>query len=193
MPKEPFLLVSLKEDQAKKLAQIVSNDTSRKILDFLANRKDATETQIANELELPISTIHYNLQQLVKGKLVSIEEFHYSAKGKEVNHYKLANKFIIIAPQSTFGFKQKLRSILPAFILALASTAVIRLVTKPVQLFQEAAPLAAQAEAKIAESAALQIAPPPSEPNTALWFLFGAVLTVALYFIFEYISYLRQK
>jgi DNA-binding transcriptional ArsR family regulator len=61
MASEKFLLVSLKEDEAKKLAQVISNDTSRKILDFLASRKDATETEIATHLEMPLSTTHYNL------------------------------------------------------------------------------------------------------------------------------------
>jgi len=35
---EKFLLVSLNEDKAKKLAQIISNDTCRKIIDFLAEK-----------------------------------------------------------------------------------------------------------------------------------------------------------
>ena len=35
MAKRSFLLVSLKERKAKKLAQVISNETSRKILDYL--------------------------------------------------------------------------------------------------------------------------------------------------------------
>ena len=89
MAKENFLLVSLKESEAKKLAQVISNDTSRKILDFLAGIKDATETDIAKNLDTPLSTVHYNIQALLKAKLVQADEFHYSEKGKEVNHYSL--------------------------------------------------------------------------------------------------------
>src|SRR3989344_3588410 len=111
MAKEKFLLVSLKEDKAKKLAQVISNDTSRKILDYLAE-KEATESDLAKTLEVPISTIHYNLKALMDAGIIEVEEFHYSQKGKEVNHYKLANKYIIIAPKGTYGIKEKLKSIL---------------------------------------------------------------------------------
>ncbi|MEM4267854.1 MAG: helix-turn-helix domain-containing protein [Candidatus Woesearchaeota archaeon] len=126
MSEENFLLVSLKEDKAKKLAQVISNDTSRKILDFLTKRKDATESEIARQLGLPISTVHYNLQHLHEAKLIQAEEFHYSKKGKEVLHYSLTNKFVVIAPKETPEvFFQKLKEIMPVFIMvALAAIAI---------------------------------------------------------------------
>ena len=99
MAKQSFLLVSLQEDKAKKLAQVVTNDSCRKILDYLAD-KEATETDLAEKLGLPMSTVHYNLSQLVGTGLIIADEFHYSKKGKEISHYKLANKYIIIAPKS---------------------------------------------------------------------------------------------
>lgn len=126
--KETFLLVSLNEDKAKELAQIVSNDTSRKILDFLAEN-EATESEIASAMKVPISTVHYNLQQLMKGGLIVAEEFHYSEKGREVNHYKLANKYIIIAPKSTWGLKEKLRKILPAIGFVALGGAILQFIS----------------------------------------------------------------
>ncbi|MFC1768479.1 ArsR/SmtB family transcription factor [Nanoarchaeota archaeon] len=116
MVKEKFLMLSLKDTQSKKLAQVLSNDTSRQILDYLAE-DEATESELAKILHLPLSTVHYNLQALVDGGLVVCDEFHYSEKGKEIMHYKLANKYIIIAPKTTFGIKEKLKSILPAVLI----------------------------------------------------------------------------
>ena len=107
-----FLLLSLEDSQAKKVANIVSNDSCRKILDYLSER-EATESELAAKLNIPISTVHYNLQQLMDAKLIESEEFHYSPKGREVNHYKLANKYIIITPKKVTGITQKLKSILP--------------------------------------------------------------------------------
>ncbi|MFH1589692.1 MAG: winged helix-turn-helix domain-containing protein [archaeon] len=127
--KESFLLVSLNEDKAKELAQAVSSDTCRKVLNYLADH-DATESEIASTLKMPISTVHYNLQQLMKGGLVVAEEFHYSEKGKEVNHYKLANKYIIIAPKSTWGLKEKLKNILPIGAITLVASFAIAFATK---------------------------------------------------------------
>ena len=118
---ESFMLVSLKEDKAKKLAQVISNDTCRRILDSLSKNK-ATESELSEKLKIPISTVHYNLQQLLKSKLLTADEFHYSKKGKEVIHYSLANKYIIIAPKEDKDFLKKIKDIFPAAIVGFIST-----------------------------------------------------------------------
>lgn len=235
--KEAFVLVSLQEDQAKKLAQVVSNDTCRRVLNHLADR-EATESELAKALDLPISTIHYNLGHLQKGKLVEAEEFHYSEKGKEVLHYRLANKYIIIAPKSTFGLKEKLRNILPVALVTAGVAFVIQIVQKysrtmakfgsaPMQegarvmqaAVPEAAPVIAEKALEVGEEAVAdlaygagaetvnetvdqlvtQVMPPivevVKEPtiwqNPALWFVIGAVSSLALYLLFSYL--LRKK
>lgn len=189
MAEESFLLVSLKEGKSKELAQVISNETSRVILDLLS-KKDATETEISNSLKLPLSTVHYNLQNLLKAELVKIEEFHYSEKGKEINHYKLSNKFIIIAPSMTDSIKEKLKKILPVGLLAIATAGFIQLYSYRYELFMEnAAPLAgaqAQDEAvMLAAKAAPAAQPLQTQPNIALWFLFGALFVIVISFIIE--------
>lgn len=129
MAEESFLLVSLKEGKSKQLAQVISNETSRKILDLLT-KKSYTETEIAKGLQLPISTVHYNIQHLLDTGLVVSEEFHYSEKGKEVNHYKLSNKFIIIAPTISESVKEKLKRILPIGMIAIVAAGFIQLLSK---------------------------------------------------------------
>jgi predicted transcriptional regulator len=66
MADESFLLVNLKEDKSKKLAQVLSNESCRKILEFLTQNKSATETEISEKLNIPLSTVHYNLKHLSK-------------------------------------------------------------------------------------------------------------------------------
>ncbi len=117
---DTFLLVSLDDDKAKRLANVINSDVCRKILDFLAN-KDSTETEISKQLNVPISTVHYNLKMLVESGLVKSDEFHYSQKGKEVNHYSIANKYIIIAPKSTESIAIKLKRIIPVFAVVAAT------------------------------------------------------------------------
>ncbi|MBI2658887.1 helix-turn-helix domain-containing protein [Candidatus Woesearchaeota archaeon] len=167
MAKQSFLLVSLQEDKAKKLAQVVSNESCRKILDYLAE-KESTETELAKNLQLPISTVHYNLKQLVDAGLVSSEEFHYSKKGKEVSHYKLANKYIIIAPKSTFGLKEKLKSLLPVLLIASGAALAIN-------LFSGKFPITLPTSFMEAERI--------NEPSIALWIFAGAVFALFVYFI----------
>ena len=129
MPSKNFLLLSLEDDKIKKVSNVISNDSCRKILDCLSI-KEATESEIAEKLQIPISTLHYNLQQLIETELISAEEFHYSEKGKEVMHYKLANKYIIIAPKKTFGIKEKLKHILPVVLVIGAATIILQYIQK---------------------------------------------------------------
>ena len=63
---EKFVLVSLEENKAKKLAEVISNSTARKILDYLSEIEEAPESQIAKALKIPLNTAHYNLQNLKK-------------------------------------------------------------------------------------------------------------------------------
>lgn len=214
MAKEKFVLVSLNESKAKQLAQAISNDSCRKILDYLAD-KEATETELSKSLELPVSTVHYNLKQLMDGGLVIVDEFHYSEKGREVNHYKLANKYIIIAPKTTYGIKEKLKTILPVALLTAVGAGFIQVfskyfgVTKQMAadvgrgavmesdkmaatgFAEEAAPMAANAPEVVQEAADAVVAATQSPfSNIALWFLIGGIFAIVLYLL---ISKIREK
>jgi predicted ArsR family transcriptional regulator len=126
--KKSFVLVSLNENKAKKIAEVISNNTCRKILDYMAARKDVTEADLAKDLGIPISTAHYNMQSLMEAKLVKSNEFHYSVKGKEVNHYRLANQYVIIAPEGEKeAIREKLKSIIPTALIMGAAAVVIKL------------------------------------------------------------------
>ncbi len=123
-----FILVSLNEKKAKKIAEVISNNTCRKILDFLSGRKDATASQIHKELKIPLPTVDYNLKSLMVAKLIKSDEYHYSEKGKEVSHYKIANQYVIIAPaEETASIREKLKSILPVAAIAGLSASMIKL------------------------------------------------------------------
>lgn len=110
---ETFILLSLEEQQSKELAQIISNETARKILDYLGKKNEASESQIADALDTPISTIHYNVQQLLKVKLIEAKEFEWSEKGKKILYYKLAKKLIVIAPKTSESLYNQLKNLIP--------------------------------------------------------------------------------
>ena len=202
MAQSKFLLVSLEESKAKELAQVLSNDTSRRILDYLAERHDASESQMAKELDMPMPTVHYNLKHLVEAKLVQAKEFHYSEKGKEVLHYSLANRYIIIAPKSSaLGIRDKLKSLLPALTIVGAIGFAYQYLTKTTgqlavgtaEKAMAAAPMAEEAAADgamaLRAAPALAAAPPLpmplSEPNYALWLLIGAAAVIICYLLIE--------
>jgi len=198
MAKQSFLVVSLKESKTKKLAQVITNDTSLKILDFLANRDMATETEIAKALNAPISTVHYNLQALMDTRMVKWNEFHYSEKGKEVRHYILANKYILIAPERETGLREKLNGILPISAIIVAATVIIQYLST--QTFglsglggatQAKAVMTASEDAgrlmSTAAPAAARIAQPQIfaglTQSLAFWFAVGAFSALILYIL----------
>jgi len=186
MAKDKFLLINLNDEKTKKISEIISSDTSRKILDYLAD-KDDTEQKISKKLGFPISTVHYHLQKLVDGGLVVIEEFHYSKKGREIKHYKLANQYIIIAPKKVSGLKQKLRNILPVAGVVLGISAVIKVLNLVTQKSgavmsvakAEAAPVMAKA-LTVDTQAVSQVS---SQPDIALWFLIGGFASMLVYLL----------
>jgi DNA-binding transcriptional ArsR family regulator len=203
MSHEPFMLVSLDEEKAKRLAQVISNETCTKVLNHLAQGRDGSETEIAKTLGLPLSTVHYNLKLLVEAKLVLADEYHYSEKGREVLHYRLANRYIIIAPlEEKESFLKKLRGILPALFITICAAAIFKLVNQylagrgaaaPVSLAMEAAPAAAPVGAKLL--AATPPAPPSAAvalfPNEAMLFFIGGALFLTL--IFAVSAYVNRK
>ena len=198
MPKQNFLLVSLEESQSKQLAEVLSNDTSRKLIDYLSEHEDATETGLSKTLNIPLPTVHYNLQKLKEAQLVTVEEFHYSKKGREVDHYKLANKYIIITPKSTRGIKTALKSILPVTVIFAGITFIIAFVEKvfvstkigqsapslleTARVASESAPLAMDA-ARI--ESAMQVVE-PLLPFWA-WFLLGGIVMFILFIVLKMI------
>jgi predicted transcriptional regulator len=135
MAKKNFILMSLEDKETKKIANVVSNDSCKKILDYLAEHDNAIESEIAKELKIPISTAHYNLKQLMEVGLVLSDEFHYSPKGKEVRHYQIANKYIIITPQKTKGIKDIIKNIMPAFLVSLGVSFALFMTAKLNTLF----------------------------------------------------------
>jgi DNA-binding transcriptional ArsR family regulator len=186
--KENFLMVSLEESQAKQLADVLSNATSRKIINHLAEKEEATETEIANALNIPLSTVHYNLQKLTEAQLVHSTEFHYSKKGREVDHYKLANKYVIITPKPVKGIKTALKSILPAALITVVIGGLIHL-SQRTSIFMGQKTAAIMESSQIAEEAtrdSAAMAPliaNATQPTIALWFIGGALTALIIYLI----------
>jgi len=187
-----FLLISLDEKKSKKIAEAINNDTGRKILDHLS-KKECTESDLAKELSIPISTVHYNLKQLMEANLVIVDEFHYSSKGKEVNHYKLANKYIIIAPKQTDNrFMEALQKILPLTIITaitggiLTALRFINTGNSTANTFAKSAAddVAPRMMTAVAPQA-LEFSRPLLQSNAVAWFFIGALSIIIIYFLYE--------
>lgn len=187
---------------SKSVANAMSNETAQKIISYLAEHKEATESDIAKNLKVPLPTVHYNIQQLKKAKLIDAKEFFWSKKGKEMLVYKLAKKYIIISPDNSETSLSKLKSLLPVTLLSLMGSGAIYLwqnaklsSTKLIgaasdSVMQETAMGKAipgtEQVADLTQEVIIQTVP----PNYAIFFLMGSLSVILFIFLF---SLLRKK
>jgi Predicted transcriptional regulator len=85
-------------DETKKLRQILSNETSMKILEIL-KKENLSASEVAEKLGLPLTTVKYNIDQLVEYELAYVQRIKYSEKGRQVKIYEAQEKVIIFAPE----------------------------------------------------------------------------------------------
>ena len=118
---DKFVLVSLSDKKSKKIAEVISNETARKILDYLGDKNKVSPIELSKRLNVPISTITYNLKLLSEHGLIIKEEEVWSDKGRKVSLYSIAKKMILIIPKG-FDWKDSLKKILPVFLLGTLAT-----------------------------------------------------------------------
>lgn len=82
---------------SRKLTQVLSNETSLKILELLG-KKSMSATNIAEELNLPLTTVKYNLDSLVESDLIKVKQIKWSQKGRQVKIYESVEKLIVLVP-----------------------------------------------------------------------------------------------
>ncbi|OYT38350.1 hypothetical protein B6U82_00070 [Candidatus Pacearchaeota archaeon ex4484_31] len=163
-----YIAVSLDDEKAKAIGEVISNETARKILKLLA-KKNATESEIAKELNLPLSTVSYNIKKLLECKLIEVNGFYYSEKGNKVNVYRLAKKVVLITPKSSFV---KLKNVLLTALTVFACSFAIKLGFKK--------PFLAERKVALAIPESSQLA---SSNYFALFFIAGAFLALIVYLL----------
>jgi len=199
---EKYLMLDLDDERIRKIADVISNKTAKKILDLLAEG-NLSETDIASKLGMPLNTVEYNLKKLEEVGLVEkAKEFFWSTRGKKIPTYKLSKKSIVIST------KRKIPSILPSLIVTFLAAIGIKiyssltaiketaqnLETETVLKAAESAGAAPQAAGGIAESAvetAAETATQVSQisqaiPEIALWFLLGGLVAIFIFLIWNY-------
>lgn len=171
-------------EDAKEIVRTISNKTSQSIIEYLKVNKGATSTQIAKALKIPASTVHYNISALVKAKILDDDSFHYSSKGKEVSHYEVSDRVIVIVPNSDKpGLGTQLKTLLPG-ILGLVAIGGVWFASKVfTNLNMGSAAYSLDKSSKLLANQAVYEAMPRAantcisspEPNTAA-FIFGGIV-----------------
>jgi len=189
---EKYILVSLEDERSKKIAESISNKTARKVLDYLSTKEEAGTEEISKKLNLPISTIDYNLKNLKKAGLVETKHFEWSQKGKRIVLYSVAKKLIVIAPKLS-NLKKELKNIIPLVGIAAVISIIIQYFSS---ITRQPMLQAAKSEAGLVSDLALNAAQfvpaavQQTSPSYGLWFFFGALFIIVVYLL---IKVIRQK
>ena len=95
-------------------------------MDYLSECDEASESDLAEKLGIPMNTVEYNIKKLLKSGFVEkAKNFFWSKRGKKIDMYKLAKKHIIISHKGSPSMS-KVRSVLPVVLIAGAFAFVIR-------------------------------------------------------------------
>ena len=132
MKDDKFIMMGLDDERSKDIAEVLGNKTCKKIIEHLAETKEASEKDISDALGIPINTVEYNLNKLIKTGLVEkAKNFFWSVKGKKIDMYRLAKKHIVISPKPKRVDMKELRTILPLVLIAAAIIAIVALLIFP--------------------------------------------------------------
>ncbi len=191
---EKYVLVSLKDEQAGKIADALSNKSCKKILDLLTE-KEASETEIARQLNMPLNTADYNVKKLIKAGLIEEKRYLWSVKGKRIPIYKISNKHLIISPKKK-GFSQ-LKSIFPVVFLSIIFTIFTLWYEKRRIFVQEVAPKAEEfmitRARDFAGEEALETTGFLASISPAEWFLIVLWIGVVIFIVISLRSERRLK
>ncbi len=100
---------------SRKITQILSNETSLKILELLG-KKGMSATDIAAELNLPLTTVKYNLDSLAESDLIKVKQIKWSKKGRQVKIYESVEKLIVLVPSKSSLDKLSIINILQKYL-----------------------------------------------------------------------------
>ncbi len=121
MQENNYILISLDDEKSKAIAEVLSSKTCKKIINYLAETKEASQKDLSDALKIPMNTIEYNVKKLLSsGFIQKRKNFFWSKKGKKIIMYELSKKSVIISHKKSVS--SKIKSILPAFILTAAGT-----------------------------------------------------------------------
>jgi len=180
-----FLLVSFDDERIGKLSETLTNKTCKKIVNFLIEKKEASQKDISDNLNIPMNTVDYSVKKLLNSGLIEkSKNFFWSRKGKKIINYKVSNTSIIISPKSS-SLNSKFKSLFPVILFSAALTFAFRFLTQRIPVRDETSLLSAPAVSKTAEisvnSAVGNSVFLIDRIPTGTWFGIGAILVMLLF------------
>ncbi len=92
--------IDINDERAKELAQILMNEKAIAIL-HLIEETPMSISEIAKKLNLPISTVSYHIDKMMRVGLVEIAGKKYGKRLQEVKLYRASNRPILLLPRKS--------------------------------------------------------------------------------------------
>jgi DNA-binding transcriptional ArsR family regulator len=188
------ILISLDDDRAKHLGDVISNKSCKKIINFLS-RTEGTVTDISQKLKMRLNTVDYNIKKLIKVGLIEKRSFWWSVKGKKMPIYKVSNKKIVVSPRKLTGYTKYVFAFIASGLVALAirgssnlggkGNDVVESVRSGKDLPLGSAGAMMDKSTEIVAGSGDVIFSGYLGMDVWLWFLFGAWFMILLFFVFN--------
>ncbi len=194
---EKILILPLGKE-SKKITQALSNDSARQVLELLTD-KPMSASEIAEELNIPLTTVKYNLDALIESGLTVVKQTKWSTKGRKIKIYAPAHKLIVVVPDKTD--RKSVVDILRRYLGVLLGAAVVSGI---IEVWQYRPSLRGAPSAVMEETAKQGIPVPAQAPvpkmgvsmpsidlsqilenHPGVWFLFGCIFAVMLLVLIE--------
>ena len=95
---EDVEIISTHDEKVKVVGEILSNDSSRKILNLLNSSNEMTINEIAQKTGLSLSLVTHHLKRMQAAQVVKISKVGRSVKGQKMNYYSATNQSFLIVP-----------------------------------------------------------------------------------------------
>lgn len=182
-----YILVSLDDEKSKSISEVIGSKTCKKIINYLSENKEASQKDLSEALKIPMNTMDYNMKKLIdSGFVQKRKNFFWSKKGKKIVMYELSKKSVIISHKKSTS--EKIKSILPAFILTVAGTFSLWVYQKINSVPGNQVNLASDSVEKIAYATSGYASDTGISPEVLIsnssgspiwaWFLFGAIIAI---------------
>lgn len=91
-------IISTHDEKVKIVGEILSNDSSRKILNLLNASNEMTINEIAQKTGLSLSLVTHHIKRMQAAQVVKVSKVGRSVKGQKMNYYSATNQSFLIVP-----------------------------------------------------------------------------------------------
>ncbi|MEA1994254.1 MAG: helix-turn-helix domain-containing protein [Euryarchaeota archaeon] len=189
--------LSTTEEDTKKMALELANDTGRRVLEKIYTTKGIAASEIAESLDIPLPTVLFHIERLMGLNLIKVMETKLSKKFREIKCYSPAKRAILIIPAQKEEAISQIKNAIQTNVLAPLSLLIAMGVTVAVGWLtqRKGTPVyGAETAEKAAPLMAARDAAQSTELSTLHYFILGSiVLFIAFLFVFIALKLIQQR